>query len=137
MMNELIALLNAANSDYSATYEESSMQNIVVDGITSKFVYIEEFRQGRYYKDRFIRKKSTIVQIWFCKFCEMHNMASEREELRDSIESEIVIQFMKLYNESPIFENVDEFKFFTPPPRFDANEVSIMIEFNCTERKCL
>lgn len=38
---------------------------------------------------------------------------------------------MDKYNASGVFDKVDTFKFATPSLRFDANEVSIMLQFDC------
>jgi hypothetical protein len=66
----------------------------------------------------------------------MHNTAIQRNAIRDQIESEVVLPFMDKYNASGIFQKVETFRFLTPLPRFDANEVSIMLEFDCKTTMC-
>ena len=123
---------------YPVEYEESKMINVTVDekALGAKFVYIEEFTSGTYDKVKFIKQKSTQVQIYFCQFCAFQNTAMDRDALREQIESEIVLPFMNAYNASGKFEIVDTFKFYTPLPRFDANEVSIMLQFDCKQNMC-
>lgn len=101
------------------------------------FCYIEEFRQGKYNKAvHGWFSKSTRVQLWFCKFGQLHADAIMREVLRGDIEQEIVLPFIKSINSLGQFKTIDTFEFFTPPPRFDANEVSIMLQFNLDEVSC-
>ena len=69
-------------------------------------------------------------------FTELQVDAIEREAIRTQIETDIVIPFMDKYNASGVFDNVDTFKFMTTLPRFDANEVSIMLQFDCKKTKC-
>ena len=123
---------------YPVEYEESKMINVTVDekALYAKFAYIEEFTSGTYDKVKFIKQKSTQVQIYFCMFCEFENTAMDRDALREQIESEIVLPFMNAYNASGRFDVVDTFKFYTPLPRFDANEVSIMLQFDCKQNMC-
>lgn len=123
---------------YPVEYEESKMINVTVDekALGAKFAYIEEFTTGAYDKAKFMWSESTQVQIYFCRFCEFQNTAIEREAIREAIKSEIVKPFMNAYNASGRFDVVDTFKFYTPLPRFDANEVSIMLQFDCKQNMC-
>ena len=101
------------------------------------FCYIEEFRQGKYNKALHgWFSKSTKVQLWFCKIGQFHSDALKRELLRSDIEQEIVLPFIKQVNGTGLFKTIDTFEFFTPPPRFDMNEVSIMLQFNLDEVSC-
>jgi len=138
MIQKLKSIIQSANTDYLVEFEESSMMNIKVDEYPAgaKFAYIEEYRQGKYFKESYVNKKATTFQIYFCKFTEFQNNADDREQLRNEIESEIVLPFMEKYNKSGLFEKVDVFQFYTPLPRFDANEVSIMLQFEAKETKC-
>ena len=120
---------------YPVEYEENRMMNLKADEKTldAAFAYIEEFTQGSYTRDKFVPQKTTQVQIYFCRFTELETSAVEREAIRSQIESEIIFPFMKAYNESGVFDRVDSWKFYTPLPRFDANEISIMLQFNCKQ----
>lgn len=138
MITLLKNIIKAANPAYKVEFEESSMMNIKADGYKrgDKFAYIEEYRQGRYMKESFVNKKSTVVQIYFCQFTKLQNDADKREEVRMQIESEMVLPFMETFNKSGKFEKVDIWQFFTPLPRFDANEVSIMLQFDLKQTIC-
>ena len=122
---------------YPVEYEENKMMNLKVDdkGLDARFAYIEEFTQGSYSREKFVPQKVTQVQIYFCRFGEFQSSAMDREAIRSVIESEIVFPFMEAYNNSMKFDVVNEWKFYTPLPRFDANEVSIMLQFNCKQNR--
>ena len=115
------------------------MMNIRADEIPHEkgFAYIEEFRRGKYMDAKYkgLAKQMTI-QIYFSRFSSLHSDASEREKTREKIENEIVREFMDKYNHSGRFEYLDEFALYYPLPRFDANEVSVMLEFNCIMLQC-
>lgn len=136
MIQKLTDVITVANPDYIVEFEENKMMNIKVDELEkdAKFAYIEEYVQGSYGDTKFFKQKTTQIQIYFCRFSDLHIDAIEREQIRKAIESEIVIPFMKLYNET--FNAVHEWKFYTPLPRFDANEVSIMLQFNFVQSYC-
>lgn len=138
MISELIQIIQSSNPDYIVEFEESKMMNVKADEypLGDKFAYIEEYISGSYSKEKFFHKKVIQVQIYFCMFTELQVDAIEREAIRGQIESDIVIPFMEKYNASGVFDKVDTFKFMTPLPRFDANEVSIMLQFDCKKSKC-
>lgn len=138
MVDQLKTLINLSNALYEVEYEESRMMNLKADekSLDACFAYIEEFVQGTYEKPKYHKLKTTRVQIYFCRFCEMHNTAIQRNAIRNQIESEVVLPFMDNYNASGLFQKVETFRFFTPLPRFDANEVSIMLEFDCKQFRC-
>ena len=123
---------------YPVEYEEGKMINVTVDekALGARFAYIEEFTSGAFSKPKYMWSESTQVQIYFCRFCEFQNTAIEREAIREAIKSEVVKPFMNAYNASGKFDIVDTFKFYTPLPRFDANEVSIMLQFDCKQNMC-
>lgn len=135
MINEIKNLITVCNALYSVEYEESKMMNLKADekSLDARFAYIEEFTRGTYERKPFVPQKTTQVQIYFCRFCEFQNTAVDREAIRSEIETEIIMPFMNAYNQSGLFDWVDSWDFYTPLPRFDANEVSIMLQFNCKQ----
>ena len=125
---------------YIVEYEESKMMNVKADNYKAgdSFVYIEEFISGRYVKEKFFKTKTMKMQIYFCKFTQFQVDASVREGLRNTIEAELVEPFMKEFEESNLFidANLTNWNVYYPFPRFDANEVSVMLEFECKTRRC-
>lgn len=138
MYKELKELIETTNSSYQVFFEESSMMNIRVDELNAddSFAYIEEYTQGQYNQSKFGKKKSMRVQIYFCKFSELYSNALERQCARTKIEKEIVEPFMDNYNQLGIFKKAETFTVRYPLVRFDANEVSVMLEFDCIENVC-
>lgn len=133
MLATIKNLITTSNPLYEVEYEESHMMNLKADQKTrdARFAYIEEFTQGTYTKPKFVNQKTRILQIYFCRFCDIKSNAEEREAIRDEIETEVIIPFMKNYNDSHKFDEVTRWVFYTPLPRFDANEVSVMLQFEC------
>ncbi|MDR0682026.1 MAG: hypothetical protein LBG15_09305 [Dysgonamonadaceae bacterium] len=138
MLSRLEEIIKRANPAYTVEYEELSMMNVSADEIkyTQPFAYIEEFTRGEYGKQRFYNQKTVEAQIWFCRFCQFQSTAREREAIREQIEAEIVLPFMEEYKKEAGLFQPETWKFFTPPPRFDANETSIMLQFDFKELKC-
>ena len=141
LFEKLVKMLEKANPDYFCTYEEKSLMNVDVDVLSRSkpFAYIEEFRSGAYTKeDKFWRGKRTRVQIWFCRATDFQNSAKDRERERSRIEREIVLPFIEIYESSNAFGLPlnGNWEWATPPPRFDMNEVSIMLQFTVVEKKC-
>jgi len=144
LVEKIKVICEQVNPDYIFEYEENAMMNIKADDYArgDRFVYVEEFTQGRYVVEGYRKKKVTRVQIWFCRLFlsvdengkltgnEMHNNAIQREQIRNEIESEIVLPFMAK------FPDIESWQFFTPLPRFDANEVSIMLQFEYKNDIC-
>ena len=138
MLSKLEEIIKRANPSYLIEYEWPNRMNINADEIeyAQPFAYIEEFTHGEYGKTGYFRHKMTEVNLYFCRLCQFENTAREREAIREQIESEIVIPFMEEYKKETGLNQPERWKFFTPIPRFDANEVSIMLLFDFKELKC-
>lgn len=131
-------IIGSLNTGYKFEYEESSMMNVKADDYKrgDSFVYVEEFRQGRITEGRYGGKsKEMKLQIYFCKFCELHNDARQREKLREQILADIVYPFIDGYKKAG-YEDVSEWGIYYPLPRFDGNEVSVMLEFMAAMPVC-
>jgi hypothetical protein len=121
---------------YSFVFENKAMFNACADNISFPCIFFEEYREGSY-RTQYYFEKITRIQLSFCKLCAMHAKAAEREALRESIENEAVKPFISLFNANKhIFDKVSEWKFYTPAPRFDVNEVSIMLQFDLKSIQC-
>jgi hypothetical protein len=145
-----------ANPDYLFEHEESRMMNVKVDEVYrhESFVYMEEVQSGAYDLPRGKWRLKTIrVQLYFCKFIDMHAFADRgdmplsvegldtatRQEKRDLIEREIVLPFINEFDraaENGDFVKVTRFPFRYPPVRFDSNEVSILLELEAAIPIC-
>jgi hypothetical protein len=132
MLSKLEEIIRRANPSYHIEYEELSMINVKADKIAyaQPFAYIEEFRQGEYGEGGYWKHKTTRVEIWFCRFCQLENDARVRESIRDTIEGEMVLPFIGEYKRESGLRQPKTWKWYTPIPRFDANEASIMLQFD-------
>jgi len=134
ILDKLTSIIKSANAGYSVEYDEAKMFNVSADNLNKghKFAYIEEFREGEISVKYFLNE-STKIQIAFSNITEILLPALDREAIREEIKKEIVRPFIEEYNKSGVFEKVTRFKTYTPLARFDANEVSVIVEFDCTE----
>ncbi|MDR0541046.1 MAG: hypothetical protein LBH19_02410, partial [Dysgonamonadaceae bacterium] len=138
MLSQIKQILESANPEYTVIYEEKHLMNVKVDElpVNARFAYIEEFLKGQYRQEKYFKTRIMQMQIYFSRFVDMHDDAIVRESLRDEIDAEIVRPFMKTYNESGFFEPVEIWNIYYPFPRWDANEVSVMLEFACKIQIC-
>lgn len=136
MIQKLLTDLQTIASDYFVTYEEAKMMNLTADTLQryKGFVYIEEYRQGTYTAMKYGDcEKTTKIDVYFCKFAQMHSTALEREKLRSAIETESVKSTIQYLQNT---YNIKSISFACPVPRFDANEVSICLTFQLTQELC-
>jgi hypothetical protein len=153
MIQEISDLLTAINPEYTFTYEESAMMNIkadsylkykdVIDPDTNEvtgqkiasFVYLEEFTSGSIKREGYVNARVQKCQLYFCKFADFHCDALQRQELRELMFTEIIYAFAEKIRLHPMLLAKD-IQYYTPLPRFDANEVSVMIEFDYKVQLC-
>ena len=136
-----------------------TMERFVTDSdgnrVSSDFVYVEEPTTGYYdipYRGH--QKQRTIMQIYFCKFEPMANDAYKgdtkfsknsptvgRLELKSQIEEQMVRPFLYLLKTSQLVKQYPEImntvRVLYPSARFDANEVSVGLEFTFKQDWCI
>lgn len=136
-----------------------TMERFVTDSdgnrVSSDFVYVEEPTTGYYdipYRGH--QKQRTIMQIYFCKFEPMANDAYKgdtkfsqnsptigRLELKNQIEEQMVRPFLYLLKNSQLVKQYPDImntvRVLYPSSRFDANEVSVGLEFTFKQDWCL
>ena len=121
--------------EYGFEFEHSKMMNVKADNAIFPLVFFEEYTDGKLTQGMGL-KKSVMVELSFMRLCSMHNSAVEREAIREQIESEAILPFIKALESSGEFYPVKEFSCLPEPPRFDANTVSVMLRFWVTYRIC-
>lgn len=136
-----------------------TMERFVTDSdgnrVSSDFVYVEEPTTGYYDTPyRGYPTQRTIMQIYFCKFEPMANDAYKgdtkfsqnsptigRLELKNQIEEQMVRPFLYLLKTSELGlrhpEIFNTIRILYPSPRFDANEVSVGLEFTFKQDWCI
>lgn len=136
-----------------------TMERFVTDSdgnrVSSDFVYVEEPTTGYYDTPyRGYPTQRTIMQVYFCKFEPMANDAYKgntkfsknsptvgRLELKSQIEEQMVRPFLYLLKTSQLVKQYPEImntvRVLYPSARFDANEVSIGLEFTFKQDWCI
>lgn len=136
-----------------------TMERFVTDSdgnrTSSDFVYVEEPTTGYYdtpYRGHPTQR--TIMQVYFCKFEPMANDAYKgdtkfsknsptigRLELKKQIEEQMVRPFLYLLKNSQLVKQFPEImstvRVLYPSSRFDANEVSVGLEFTFKQDWCI
>lgn len=136
-----------------------TMERFVTDSdgnrVSSDFVYVEEPTTGYYdTPSRGYPAQRTIMQVYFCKFEPMANDAYKgntkfsqnsptigRLELKNQIEEQMVRPFLYLLKTSQLVKQYPEImntvRVLYPSARFDANEVSVGLEFTFKQDWCI
>lgn len=136
-----------------------TMERFVTDSdgnrVSSDFVYVEEPTTGYYDTPyRGCPTQRTIMQVYFCKFEPMANDACKgdtkfsqnsptigRLELKNQIEEQMVRPFLYLLKTSQLVKQYPEImntvRVLYPSSRFDANEVSVGLEFTFKQDWCI
>lgn len=136
-----------------------TMERFVTDSdgnrTSSDFVYVEEPNTGYYDTPyRGYPTQRTIMQVYFCKFEPMANDAYKgdtkfsknsptigRLELKNQIEEQMVRPFLYLLKNSQLVKQYPEImntvRVLYPSARFDANEVSVGLEFTFKQDWCI
>lgn len=136
-----------------------TMERFVTDSdgnrTSSDFVYVEEPTTGYYDTPyRGYPTQRTIMQVYFCKFEPMANDAYKgdtkfsknsptigRLELKNQIEEQMVRPFLYLLKNSQLVKQYPEImntvRVLYPSARFDANEVSVGLEFTFKQDWCI
>lgn len=136
-----------------------TMERFVTDSdgnrVSPDFVYVEEPTTGYYDTPyRGYPTQRTIMQVYFCKFEPMANDAYKgntkfsknsptvgRLELKSQIEEQMVRPFLYLLKTSQLVKQYPEImntvRVLYPSARFDANEVSVGLEFTFKQDWCI
>ncbi|MCD7972478.1 MAG: hypothetical protein LUG18_07395 [Candidatus Azobacteroides sp.] len=138
MIDNLKTLLTRANAGYVIEQDENEMMKIRENNFANghRYIYIEEYKQGHYSYESFRLRKTPVLEIYFSVFSENKQTAEERELQREQTENEIVIPFIKLLNDLTLWSEGIEYRFFHPLPRFDENEVTVMLQFEYKNDIC-
>ena len=133
MLKKIKNIIEQANADYVVEYDEGNMFNIRADGFArgTKYAYIEEFKEGEINMQGNFEADKLRLNIYFSVIPEQELNAIGREQIREAIKAEIVKPFIKAFIDSHHFSSNKLFKYYYPLSRFDANEVSVMLDFEC------
>jgi len=140
MLDNLKTLINTANEDYEVFYEESRMFNVDADELSTEgsYCYIEEFVSGTFNLGRW-KEETTTVQLYFFKIPEQTTIeeltAEQRITIRETIKTEVVLDLLDLLRVDRQNQTTD-FRWFYPVPKYDCNEVGLIVEFEYKKKLC-
>lgn len=158
VVNSIRNILAMTSPDALFECDEARMINVKIDTVErcNSFVYLEEPTAGYYDVPlRGHQRQRTLLRLCFCKFEPMHNDAyrgdtrwsehdprpiSKRIEIRDTIERDMVRPFIVALRASEFGRRYPDLlqtiRVLYPRARFDANEVSVCLEFTFAEFVC-
>lgn len=133
MLEKIQSIIEQANPNYVVEYDEGNMFNVRADDFArgTKYAYIEEFKEGEIDMQGYFEKDKLRLNIYFSEIPKEELNAIGREQIRERIKSEIVKPFIKAFIHSSFFSSNRVFKYYYPLSRFDANEISVMLDFEC------
>lgn len=158
IVTQMVRVIKTLNPDCIFEFEEARMINVKIDTVTrdKMFVYLEEPTQGTILMDNYHRtRQTTLFRLYFCKFEEMHNdnwagdsiwnekadITIHRQTIRDSLEDTMVRPLISVLRKSWVGtrfpDAFNSIRVLYPRPRFDANEVSVGLEFTIQDPWCL
>ncbi len=129
-------LVKASCLGYSFEFDTDRMMNVEADDMKFPCVFFEEYTDGRLF-GAYLKKKSVTVELSFMDLAEFQCDAREREHIRERIEQDAVLPFIKALEASGDFDQISDFTLMAEPPRFDANCVSLLLRFEVTFDVCL
>lgn len=156
-------ILKSLHADYYFEYDEASAMNVKADAVDNEsgLIFIEEVRGGRYRLPQnrtqgFFRQKETRLSIYFCRFSKElepfaglgntplsvqaeHTLTMTRQAIRDRIEAEVVVPYMEAMDKEMRGDlrdfTVGDYHYSYPEDsRFDANEVSVVLNFTLLQK---
>lgn len=157
VVNEIKSIVQKINPNNLFECDEARMINVKIDTVRREqnFVYLEEPTRGFVNLPyRGFNTQTVVLRIFFCKFEPMHNDAYsgttewsenspsiKRITIRDEIEETMVRPFLWHLRNSDFGRRyptvLATLNILYPRSRFDANEVSVGLEFNIPENICL
>lgn len=121
--------------EWEVTVNEQKMLNVMADDIErcQGFAYVEEFAQSVISYEKFGKTETYTHNVYFCVLGEFDTTAEQREYIRqERIAGAVADVVRELHNTY----GVEKFRQDFFPRGFDANEVTIHLQFSITSRRC-
>ena len=138
MLTELTSLITKINSSIITYYENDAMANVVADShdYDKYYCLINEFQEGVLNKLNNGQKlNKPKVRLYFYKCSELENNATDRETIREYLQTNAVKILFDELCKSSLFNG--QLNWFYPPcSRFDCNDCGVLVEFEYTSRIC-
>lgn len=134
-LQQIIDLVADVAPAYDFVYANANMMNVQADSAQFSLCYCEEITSQRYNKNAVGRMfKHTAIELYFMRRAPMQGEAIGRDEIREQIEQEAVLPFLRrLWDRQPFTQAITG---ETPPPMFDDNDVAVAIRFEWEEVIC-
>lgn len=134
-LQQVIDTVAEVAPDYDFVYANANMMNVKADDAQFPLCYCEEITTQRYLNTAYGRLfKYTSFELYFMKRTPMQGEAIGRDEIREQIEQEAVLPFLRvLWARQP---QTNAITGETPPPMFDDNDVAVSIRFEWEEAIC-
>mgnify|MGYP006956036973 CR=1 FL=1 len=129
-------LIRVSCPGYSFEFDTDRMMNVEADDIKFPCVFFEEYTDGRI-SGTYLKQKQVTVELSFMDLAEFQCDAREREEIRERLEQDAVLPFIRALELSDDFDQISDFTIMAEPPRFDANCVSLLLRFDVTFDLCV
>lgn len=123
---------------YGFEFETDRMMNVNADDCPFPCVFFEEYTDGRISFGNYgMAQKTVTVELSFMDNAEFQCNAVDRERIRERIEEESVIPFLRTLENSQEFVSHSDYTIMAEPPRFDDNCVSLLLRFDVTYNLCI
>lgn len=162
LIDKIRGMIREIDPCYIFECDAPRMMNVKADTIRRRveeaggyFVYVEEPTSG-YYEVPYMgyQKQRIILRVYFCSFEPMDNDAYKgdttfsrnsrteaRLSIKERIEETMVRPFLYLLKISDFGKRnpqmMSSVRLLYPPPQFDANEVSVCLEFTIEDTWCI
>ena len=120
---------------YDFIYANANMMNVRADDAHFPLVYCEEITAQRYDSGPYgALSKYTTFELYFMRRAPMQGEALGRDAIREQIEQEAVVPFLKAL--ALMQPNTTAISSELPPAMFDDNDVAVMLRFEWREAIC-
>ncbi len=141
MIQQIKELCKKANPNYDFHYQSLLDENhqTQLQEVGNKFVFLEEQKDG-YFTNGYVLKKTTNVLLYVCTMIDslQTDTATLREQVRQQMQEEFIIPFIKAFASSPLNQNSQtaSIPFETPLPMFDNYAIVEILSLQVTQNIC-
>lgn len=134
-LQQIMAMVAECAPSYGFLYANLNMANVRADDAQFPLCYCEEIQTQTYRIGTYGGiSKRTRVEVYFMRRAPMQGDAIGRDEIREQIEREAVVPFVRALADR--FGTINAVQGETPPPLFDDNDVAIGLIFDWEEAIC-
>lgn len=141
MIDQIKELCQKANPNYEFHYQSLLDENYQthLQDVGNKFVFLEEQKDG-YFTNGYTLKRTSNIILYVCTMVDalQTDTATLREEIRQQMQKEFIIPFIKEFSVSPLNQNSQNtsIPFELPLPMFDNYAIVEILSLQVTENIC-